>query len=329
MKRMVLGTLASLVLGLAVTVVQADVRTQERTQVKFEGMLGRVVGMFGGKAAKEGLVSTVAIKGDRRMTVTGDTGEIVDLNEEKVYRLDMKKKTYTVVTFAELRKQMEEARAKAEQQMKESQQAKEEPKSGTGKPEMEVDFDVKKTGQTRTIAGHGTHEVVITVTVREKGKTLEDGGGMVLTSNAWLAERIPALAEVGDFNRRYFQKLAGPVGAGASAEQLAAAMAMYPGMKAAIERMQKEDVKMDGSPLLTTMVMEGVKSKEQMSQEQQASQESGGGGIGGMLARKMMKKPENAGPRSTVMTSSTEVLSVDPTASDTDVMIPAGFKEKK
>jgi len=323
------GVVASFTLALAVTAVRADVRTQERTQVKFEGMLGHMVGMFGGKAAREGVVSTVAIKGDRRMTVTGDVGEIVDLGEEKVYHLDMKKKTYTVVTFAELRKQMEEARAKAEQQMKEGREAGEEPKSGSGEPEMDVDFDVKNTGQTRTIAGHQTHEAVMTVTVREKGKTLEDGGGMVMTTNAWLADRIPALSEVQDFNRRYIQKLAGPVGAGASAEQLAAAMAMYPGMKAAIDRMQKEDVKLDGSPLLTTMVMEGVKSKEQMSQEQQASQESGGGGIGGMLARKIMKKPATSGPRSTVMTSTTEVLSVDPTASDADVMIPAGFKEKK
>ena len=98
----------AVVAGLAVcmaSIAHADVKTQERTQLKFEGMLGTMMGLFGGKAAKEGIVSSVAIKGDRKLESTGDTGEIVDLAEEKVYRLDFKKKTYTVVTFAELRRQ--------------------------------------------------------------------------------------------------------------------------------------------------------------------------------------------------------------------------------
>ena len=44
----------------------ADVKTRDKAQVKFEGMLGRMIGMFGGKAAKEGIVSTNAVKGDRK-----------------------------------------------------------------------------------------------------------------------------------------------------------------------------------------------------------------------------------------------------------------------
>ena len=75
------------------TVVGADVRTEEKTLVKFEGMLGRMIGMFGGKAAREGLVSTVAVKGDRKLVITGDSGQLFDLKEEKVYELDMKDKT--------------------------------------------------------------------------------------------------------------------------------------------------------------------------------------------------------------------------------------------
>ena len=77
---------------------------------KFEGMLGRMVGMFGGKAAKEGVETTTAVKGDRKATTTDTTGRIVDLSEEKVYDIDVKKKTYTVTTFDELRRRMREAR---------------------------------------------------------------------------------------------------------------------------------------------------------------------------------------------------------------------------
>jgi hypothetical protein len=45
----------------------ADIKVQDRTAVEFEGVLGGVVNLFGGKAAREGITSTVAVKGDRRV----------------------------------------------------------------------------------------------------------------------------------------------------------------------------------------------------------------------------------------------------------------------
>ena len=93
----------------------ADVKTRNHTQIKFEGMLGRMVGMFGGKAAKEGIDSTAAVKGNRKATMTDTTERIVDLAEEKVYDIDLKKKTYTVTTFEELRRRMREARGEGEE----------------------------------------------------------------------------------------------------------------------------------------------------------------------------------------------------------------------
>ena len=46
----------------------------------------------------------------------------------------------------------------------------------------------------------------MTITVREKGKTLEQGGGMVLKSDMWLAPTIAAMKEVADFDLKYAQK---------------------------------------------------------------------------------------------------------------------------
>jgi hypothetical protein len=76
------GILAAAVVAGAASTAVADVKTQEKSQVKFEGMLGRMAGLFGGKAARDGIVSTVAIAGDRKMTTSGDTGELIDLAEE-------------------------------------------------------------------------------------------------------------------------------------------------------------------------------------------------------------------------------------------------------
>ena len=46
----------------------------------------------------------------------------------------------------------------------------------------------------------------MTITVREKGKTLEQSGGMVLTSDMWLAPKIAAMKEIADFDVRYAQE---------------------------------------------------------------------------------------------------------------------------
>src|SRR3989442_3915487 len=83
--------------------LKADVRADEKSRLELAGMIGKVVNLFGGKAAREGVTSTVAVKGDRRARLGDATGQIVDLSEEKIYDLDMKKKTYKVTTFEELR----------------------------------------------------------------------------------------------------------------------------------------------------------------------------------------------------------------------------------
>src|SRR5262249_28281315 len=108
--------------------LRADVRSDQKSHVEFAGMLGRMFNMFGGKAAKEGVTAIVAVKGDRKATMNDSTGQIIDLAEEKVYDLDLKKKSYKVTTFAELRRRMEEAKKRAEEDArKEANQQKEKP----------------------------------------------------------------------------------------------------------------------------------------------------------------------------------------------------------
>lgn len=82
LKPLLIPAVATLV-ALSAAPAQAEVKTREKTQFKLEGMLGRVAGMFGGKAAKEGVVSTTAVKGDRKATMNESNGRIVDLSEEK------------------------------------------------------------------------------------------------------------------------------------------------------------------------------------------------------------------------------------------------------
>jgi len=137
--------------------VEAGVKTEEKTLVRFGGTLGGILNKFGGKAAKEGVVQTVAVVGDRKLTLSGERGEIVDLAEEKIYELDAKKRTYTVTTFAELKARIEEQRAEAEKAAAEARKKEEKPREDAPErpaTEMEVDVEMGETGQKRAIAGH-------------------------------------------------------------------------------------------------------------------------------------------------------------------------------
>lgn len=157
---------------------------------------------------------------------------------------------------------------------------------------------------------------------------------------------IRAMQEVADFDIRYAKALAGPMISGASANEMAAAMAMYPMMQEAIARMRTENVKMDGTAVQTTTTIDAVQSAEEVAaaqKEQQQGSQSGGsnaptgvGGLIGGLGRRMANRgnsntaaPPAAPGRATFMTMTNEVLGVTTTVSDADLAIPAGFKESK
>jgi len=339
--RTVLALSAVLLVASSYT-LRADVRADEKARVEFAGMLGRMFNMFGGKGAREGVTSSIAVKGDRKATMGDSTGQIIDLAEEKVYDLDLKKKSYKVTTFAELRRRMEEAKKKAEEDArKEAAKEKEKPQAADpNAKQMEIDFDIKNTGTKKTINGFDTHEAVMTVTVREKGKSLEQSGGMVVTSDMWLAPKIAAMKEIADFDARYAKQLYGTMIAGVSAEQMAAAMAMYPMMKDALGKMSAEGGKIEGTPIQTTTTMDAVKSEAQIAEEAKSggddSKSAASGGVGGLLggfAKKMAQKKTGGDDankaRATFMTATTEVLKVVTDVTPADVAVPAGFKENK
>jgi hypothetical protein len=256
------------------------------------------------------------------------TGEIVDLTEEKVYQIDVKKKQYTVKTFAQIRQEWEDAKAKAEKQAQSA--PPDEKQAAAPQTETETDVSVKETGEHKTIAGRETREVIMTVTMRQKGQKLEEGGGTVMTSDMWIAAKVVQLDELMDFQMRYYKAVYGGTFGTGDMQQLAALSAMLRGFATMSDKMAAEGKRMQGTPLSTTTTMENVKSAEQMkAASQPADQPQKPSGIGGMLGAKLGPKPAAPQQRTLVMTTSSEYLSIEPTATDADVAIPVGFKEKK
>ena len=336
MRRMTFLFVVALLVAAAPAWVSADVRTDQRVKFQLGGALGKIVNLFGGRGAREGITTTVAVKGDRKATMSDQNGQIIDLAEEKIYDLDMRRKTYKVTTFAELRAQMEQARRDAEQSAaREQARERDEPvERDPNAKEYEVDFAIKNTGATRNVNGFDTAQTTVTVTVREKGRTLEQSGGLVMNSDLWLAKNAPSTKELAEFDRRYAEKIFGPMVAGASAQDLAMAMAMYPMIKPALDKMREEGTKVEGTAILTTITMDAVPPAAQAGEQAQAApaespRPRGLGGMLGGLAKKAARRDEPAKGNATILTTSVEMLKLTTDVTADAVALPAGFKEAR
>lgn len=312
-----------------------DATVDQKVQLHFGGAMS-IVNVFGGKATHEGAQSTVVVKGDRKSSRTGGSGDIVDLAAEKIYRLDYDRKTYKVTTFEELRKQFEEQKARAE---KEAKNSKKEDAQGT---ELDVDFDVKSTGKKETINGYSTHEEIVTVTVREKGKKLEQSGGYVLTADMWIGPKIAAFKEMTDFDRRYMQKLYGSAYSGADMAAMMSALAQTPAFAKAMKAFADKSQNFDGAPIRSVMTFEavtGTNGEAKASRRDDDDPSSAAAAAIGGLFKKIQKKREASSDtaesskpsdpnRSKLFDSTTELLKASASASASDVAIPADFKQR-
>ncbi len=79
MRRVVFGFVFVVFLASTTSIVSADVRTDQRVRFQLGGAIGKLVNMFGGKGAREGVTSIVAVKGNRKATMSDSTGQIIDL----------------------------------------------------------------------------------------------------------------------------------------------------------------------------------------------------------------------------------------------------------
>ena len=327
--------LTSAVLMLSAAVVLADGTIQQKTQVKLGGAVGAIANVFGGRATHDGLESSVAIRGNRKATRTGGRGEVIDLAEEKVYRVDYDEKTYKVVTFDELRKQLEEQRARAAR----NEEKTSKDKSKEEGPEYEVDFDVRETGRKETINGFNTRQTIATVTVHEKGKTLEQAGGFVLTSDMWMGPKIAAMAEIASFDRKYFQKVYGSSISSAEMTSAAALLTTTPAFAKAMKVFAEKRSAFEGTAIRTNLTFETVAgpggSNESASSSDSSPSSAASAIVGGLMNRMKKRQAEknaeaakSSGPeRSSLFTSTSEILSASSSA-DAQLVSLAGFKKE-
>jgi hypothetical protein len=254
------------------------------------------------RKATEPVVSTIAIKGNRMVHRNADSAQIIDLDAQTITRVNFEAKTYSVITFEQMKKAMDDAAKKMQERQKGQQ----------GDMQFEVSFN--DTGAKKLVAGLDAHEVIMTLKMKASDEKSEAKGTLNMVTDMWIAPKVPGYDEVRAFYKIMGEKMNWTPGGNSM-------MASRPDMAKAMAEMYKEGSKMDGMPVYEVVKMGG--SMEGMAQNPNSPQAapaqsstqatpaqptSVGGALGGALAGRFglgrKKKPETDDSQTAASTQS-------------------------
>ena len=192
------------------TALFADYSYQETTQITGGSMLAmmKMAGALSSQARKAGdpVVSSIYLKGNSLARVSADSIEIIDLDKETVTHIDVLR-TYTVLTFQQMKDQV----AKAREQMEKQQAAQPAgaPPANPDAANVKMSFDVKvrETGVTKQVSGLDAKEAIMTMTMNATDQTTQQTGAMAVTNDLWLVPEIPGYKQIGEFYARMGAKM--------------------------------------------------------------------------------------------------------------------------
>lgn len=236
----------------------ADFRYDETTKVTG----GTIVSMtkFMGAFSKDArhltdpVTSTVLVKGNRMAHVDKDTTEIIDLDNETITNIDHNKKTYSVVTFQQMKQAMEEAARKAQQQQQQAQQQST-AENKTPPPEMHFKVSVTNTGVNKQVVGLSAAQSILKMSMEAKDQQSGQTGNMAITNDMWMVPEIPGYGEVHDFQQRLGAKMGTVFSAPMRSMMSPSALQAQPGMFTGMSEMAKEMQKLKGVPVSQVMRM--------------------------------------------------------------------------
>jgi hypothetical protein len=216
-------------------------------------------------------------------TDNADEATIIDLAGEKILNLDTKKKTYSVMTFAEMKQQMEQAMAQLQGKQPEKPQ---QPKDVSMKTEVRV----TDTGRSETIQGAACKQYLLEMDMTASSEKEQKSGTMSTLTEMWMAKDVPGLSDINAFYRKMAEK-AGSAGVN---QQWAAAATQGPAqsMGADIQKMSEEMKKMEGHAMRTVLYMGSPEAAKKEALGEKPPEAQGGGSGGGGLAE-MLKKMQN------------------------------------
>jgi len=348
------------ILSLATGIAQADI-TLERT-MSVEGVGAMAFGNMSG-------TTRTTISGDKSRTdsdikmkskiigflarnAVGPSAEIVRLDDDKLYHLNINKKEYTETSFEQMRERLQ----KAQDQMNSTDEKKQPSAVDQSKCEwLPARADVKKTGEKAQFAGYDSERVVITAAQPCKDKDTGSICEVALVLDQWLSTGFAESAEALKFYKAYAAKMGmDPTSSQDVSQRAKALFSQYKGIWTEVAA-KMQNVK--GYPVKSsfTLALGGEQCKNSNAQQAQSSQDNDSsnspGGLAGAMAGKLgglfhKKKDDADAPAAqpapvvtpvavppgdvALMTVSSQLVSVSTNGASADAFtVPADFKKQE
>lgn len=251
--------LLALALALPLSLHAGDYTYQQTTQLTGGSLLHmmKTVGVFSSQARHIGdpIVSTIYLKDNRLANVSPDSIQIIDFDKETVTDIDVQKKTYTVMTFAQMKQAIENARAQMQQQAAQQPAQPAQPAAAPDAQNVKMSFDVKvrNTGVQKEISGLESSESILTLMLNATDTQTQQSGSMAVTNDMWMVPSVPGYDQVRDFYVRFAAKMSdATLGLGFDFSKM---LAQNPAAGQALSDMAGEMQKLKGVPIMQVMRM--------------------------------------------------------------------------
>ena len=317
------ATIAAII-TLAAMPVRADFSYQEKSTITGGAMAAmlKVAGVFS-KQAREPIQSTISVKGDRMVHRSATHATIIDLHSQTITTVDLQKKTWSVMTFEEMKQMLDQM----QQNMKNS-------KKDDDTTQVKFKVSAKSTGNAKSVNGYDAKEMILKMEMEGTDQQSGQKGSMVITTDMWLTPAISGYAEMRAFHKHMAEKLNWTPGGNMFAAR--------PEVEQGMAEVYKEVGKLDGMPVTQTVVMSaagdpqsGDQAPAQQQQSQPAERPTVGGALGGMLGVHRAKKntsdpPPDKGSSQpgSLLEMTTEMTGFSSAAlDDAQFEVPPGFKK--
>jgi hypothetical protein len=292
----------------------------------------------------------------------GPTAEIIRLDQDKVDQLDVRRKQYTEVTFAELKARLQKAIDQTRENQGQGGPQAQKPMDDSKCEWLDPKVDVRRPGEKATYAGFEAERLTIVASQPCKDKETGAICEVALSLDEWLAPKFTSSTEAERFHRAYAQKIGldlssgrGAYGAGDISQRAQSMFGRYAGIWGEIAS-KTRDVK--GYPVRMSFAFAfgGEQCKNAPSQQQKHSSDGGtadtpaglagqmAGKLGSLFHRKKDDSQSTNDPASQpaqaasvpvlpgglvpVVTLSSELMSVSTDSVSADVFeVPADFKK--
>jgi hypothetical protein len=212
---------------------------------KFAGALSKQA-----RQAAQATETTTYVKGNRlRKDEADGQREIIDLEARRIISIDTQKRTYSIMTFDQMKAGFERAREQAR-----SQQASQLPAAQPANVQITPKVDVSRTGKTATILNLPASEVLMRIDMEMQStdpRSQGQSGTMWVKSDYWVTPNIPGYEELTAFYQKMSKEMAWVPGT---------LMGGNPQMSQGMAELRKNASSLKGFPLLqyTSMGMEAT-----------------------------------------------------------------------